>query len=44
MNNVRLLLWFSLLFVVWLNVDAWMQDYATLRRHPPPLPARPRRR
>jgi YidC/Oxa1 family membrane protein insertase len=25
MNNVRLLLWFSLLFVVWLNVDAWMQ-------------------
>jgi YidC/Oxa1 family membrane protein insertase len=26
MNNVRLLLWFGLLFAVWLNVDAWMQD------------------
>lgn len=25
MNNVRLLLWFGLLFVVWLNIDAWMQ-------------------
>jgi YidC/Oxa1 family membrane protein insertase len=28
MDNPRLLLWLGLLFVLWLNVDAWMKDYA----------------
>ena len=43
MNNVRLLLWFSLLFVAWLNVDAWMQDREAAARQAqaaaPPPPA-----
>ena len=42
MNNVRLLLWFSLLFVLWLNIDAWMQDrQAAARANPPPAVAQP---
>ncbi|MFZ9967732.1 MAG: membrane protein insertase YidC [Steroidobacteraceae bacterium] len=28
MQNLRLALWMGLLFLVWLNVDQWMRDYA----------------
>jgi YidC/Oxa1 family membrane protein insertase len=27
MGNQRIFLWLALLFLVWLNVDAWMKDY-----------------
>ena len=27
MQNPRIFLWLGLLFVLWLNVDAWMKDY-----------------
>lgn len=27
MDNPRIFLWLALLFLVWLNVDAWMKDY-----------------
>jgi len=27
MGNLRIFLWMALLFLVWLNVDAWMKDY-----------------
>jgi len=27
MGNQRIFLWMALLFLVWLNVDAWMKDY-----------------
>ncbi len=27
MDNRRIFIWLGLLFVVWLNVDAWMKDY-----------------
>ncbi len=39
MNNVRLLLWFGLLFVAWLNVDAWMKDREAEARAVAPQPA-----
>jgi YidC/Oxa1 family membrane protein insertase len=39
MNNVRLLLWFALLFVAWLNVDAWMKDREAAARAAAPPPA-----
>jgi len=29
MDNQRIFLWLALLFVLWLNVDAWMKDYGT---------------
>lgn len=29
MDNPRIFLWLALLFIVWLNVDAWMKDYGT---------------
>lgn len=28
MQNQRIFIWLGLLFVLWLNVDAWMKDYA----------------
>ena len=34
MNQPRVLLWGGLLFVLWLNFNAWMKDYA-------PRPAAP---
>jgi YidC/Oxa1 family membrane protein insertase len=34
MDNLRIFLWLGLLFVLWLNVDAWMKD-----RAPVPVPA-----
>ena len=27
MNNPRIFLWVGLLFLIWLNGDAWMKDY-----------------
>ncbi|MBM5810871.1 MAG: membrane protein insertase YidC [Gammaproteobacteria bacterium] len=39
MDNVRIMLWLALLFVVWLNVDAWMKDRAPAE--PPPAAASP---
>jgi len=27
MGNLRIFLWMALLFLVWLNIDAWMKDY-----------------
>jgi YidC/Oxa1 family membrane protein insertase len=36
MDNPRIFLWLALLFLVWLNVDAWMKDYG---RGSAPAPA-----
>jgi YidC/Oxa1 family membrane protein insertase len=36
MGNLRIFLWMALLFLVWLNVDAWMKDYGA---KPAPAPA-----
>ncbi len=36
MDNPRIFLWLALLFLVWLNVDAWMKDYG---RGAAPAPA-----
>ena len=36
MGNLRIFLWVALLFLVWLNVDAWMKDYGA---KPAPAPA-----
>jgi YidC/Oxa1 family membrane protein insertase len=41
MNNVRMLLWFALLFVVWLNVDAWMKDREAAARAAAPVATAP---
>ena len=27
MDNPRVFLWLALLFLMWLNFDAWMKDY-----------------
>ena len=35
MDNQRIFLWLALLFVLWLNVDAWMKDYGTPGSSPP---------
>ena len=29
MPNQRIFLWLAFLFLVWLNVDAWMKDYGS---------------
>jgi len=34
MDNQRIFLWLALLFVLWLNVDAWMKDYGTSASSP----------
>ncbi|MGH8250130.1 MAG: membrane protein insertase YidC [Steroidobacteraceae bacterium] len=39
MKEPRVLLWIALLFVLWLNVNAWMKDYATPEPTPAPAPA-----
>ena len=35
MDNLRIFLWLGLLFLLWLNVDAWMKDQASVPVPPP---------
>jgi len=41
MDNQRIFLWLALLFVLWLNVDAWMKDYGTAASPPAATAASP---
>ena len=37
--NPRILLWMALLFLAWLNFDAWMKDYGPAARASAEAPA-----
>ncbi len=41
MNQPRVLLWVGLLLLVWLNVNAWLKDYAPAVRETPAAESRP---
>lgn len=36
MNNPRMFLWLALLFLVWLNISAWIKDYGPVLPFSPP--------
>jgi YidC/Oxa1 family membrane protein insertase len=41
MSNPRIVLWLLFLFLVWLNVDAWMKDYGRATGPATPVAAQP---